>query len=392
MSDDSSEQALLERLAAIGREAGEVAHDVRNLLGVILAVADTALGRPGADAMTRDDLLLLRDAAERAAALLRQLLDGNAPVRRPFALAASLAGAAPLLRQVLGEGITLVLPPVAADGLVLADPAALERVWLNLATNARQAMGASGTLTLSLARARRPSSRTGPDRVGPDPAGEPAGTRRFLCVAVQDTGPGIPRALLPRLARPLVTGRSERGGTGLGLASVATILARVGGFLEIAGEPGQGACLLVFLPEHEAFLPEHDAAAGCEPAASGLVLLVEDEPTLSRLAERALAADGWRVLAAASAEAALARLAARPEHDPVALLVTDLSLPGLDGLALLAALREQRPDLPAIVTSGYAHGLGVLPSGAAFLAKPYALRALLALARDVTGRMPDAPG
>lgn len=413
----------LARLAAIGLNAGALAHDVRNLLGVVLATAQSALERADTTPATREDLVLLQDAAGRATGLLHQLLGGGPPAPRAFDLADSLVAATPLLRRAVGEGVAVVLAPGAAPGLALADPAQLERVWLNLAINAAQAMQGAGTLTLSVTRATRPAG-------GLSPSGS------VLCVAVGDTGPGLPTGLAARLTQPLVSGRS--GGTGLGLASVAAILARAGGSLEHAGVPGQGACWHVLLPEYgpgtevaapppvtrpspaspcasgriphvaaaalpaptmpdaapsaDACAPDQDASdrlgprpdqtASAHPPGPGLLLLVEDEPTLVRLAARALERAGWRVLAAESAEAALAELAARPSEAP-ALLVTDLSLPGLDGLALLASLRERQPGLPAIVTSGYADPAPDLPPRTAFLPKPYPMAGLLALAREV---------
>ncbi len=437
--DAPNPEALL-RLAAIGRQAGEVAHDVRNLLGVVLAAAGQV--RPAAaDAEAAEALDVLREAAGRAAALLQRLLAGEAiPAPRTIPLAATLAQAAPLIRQALGPGIALALPP-GADGLVRADPAELGRVWLNLARNAARAMGGAGTLTIGITRATRPS-----------PGG---GERRLLCVSVHDTGPGFPAAMRGRLGRPFATtsggpdspggtdgtgGAGAASGTGLGLSSVASILALVGGSLELAETPDQAASpdqagssdqtdtsdqaapsdeaaapdqatapdqaapSNQAAPSHRAGRPDQ-AAPPSQPAPTGqgarllvllpeqadpppvtgtgpLALLVEDEPSLARLAARSLTGAGWRVLGAECAESALDRLAA---GDAPQLVVTDLALPGLDGLALLSRLRERWPDLPAILTSGY----GVPPAGlaprTAFLAKPYALRDLLALARSQAG-------
>ncbi|MGI4939987.1 MAG: response regulator, partial [Janthinobacterium lividum] len=232
------------------------------------------------------------------------------------------------------------------------------------------------------------------------------GERRLLCVSVHDTGPGFPASMRDRFGRPFAAapgstgstgGPDGTGGTGLGLSSVVGILARAGGTLELAdtpeqhARPGQGALPGQGAPPGQGAQPEQHARPGpgarllvllpeqAEPppvtGTGPLALLVEDEPGLARLAARSLAGAGWRVLAADSAESALERLGADAAPQ---LVVTDLALPGLDGLVLLGRLRERWPDLPGVLTSGYAVPPTRLPPRTTFLAKPYALRDLLA--------------
>jgi two-component system cell cycle sensor histidine kinase/response regulator CckA len=214
---------------------------------------------------------------------------------------------------------------------------------------------------------------------------------RYVVIEATDTGIGIPPEILPHIFEPFFTTRRTSGGSGLGLSTVLGIARQSGGFVTVDSRPNLGTTIRVYLPRHDgADTPEARAPVPSlpqilepppAPAAptSRTVLLVEDEAPVRALAERALRQAGWAVLTADSAEAALDRLGA----EPIDLLVSDIVLPGMDGTALLARLRARRPDLPAILVSGYAESAvrGDLPlDDVAFLPKPYALKALVAAA------------
>ena len=285
------------------------------------------------------------------------------------------------LRRALG-GLALTLVPEQPDAVVRIDPAHLDRVLMNLVLNARNAMPAGGMLSVrsGVRDVTEVMSQFG-DAVTPG---------RYVTVAVRDTGTGIPAAIMPRLFEPFFTTRADTGGTGLGLASVRDLVRQAGGFLTVDSAPGRGTTVCVHLPRHatssgEATKPA-DADDGSRAAFLRLrtVLLVDDEPVLLRLAERALSRAGWGVLAAASAAAALD--AARQADPAPSLLVSDMTLPDRDGLLLVGEVRQLFPGLPAILTSGYASEAlrdQAAATGVAFLSKPYGMAELL----DTIGRV-----
>ena len=404
---DISQQTRLEaqllhsqRLQAAGQLAGGVAHDFNNLLIAVLGAADAIAGRVGADAETRDDLAQIRASAERGAALVRQLLAfGRRQTLQPRVLAINevLEDMRGLLRRLLGSNVRLELELEQPGQRVRADRTALDQVLLNLAVNARDAMPQGGVLTLRTGHMTlyRPLPR-GPETIPPG---------RYVMVEVADTGVGIPPELQPRIFEPFFTTRREQGGSGLGLATVHGIVRQSAGFLAVESAVGKGTRLRLYLPRWDGeavAIPHPPAEAGgpapshLSPAAAcmrGLVLLVEDEPVVRRVAERALGRAGWQVLAAECGEEALALLAGDPVP-PIAAIVTDLMMPGQDGTELVRAVRARlgAPALPAILVSGYA-AEEVQPSMAAaldddatlFLPKPYDGKALAARLLEVTG-------
>jgi two-component system cell cycle sensor histidine kinase/response regulator CckA len=294
---------------------------------------------------------------------------------RVVAVNRAVSDLAPLLRRSLGERVRLQLMLEEPERAVRVDPGQLDQVLVNLAVNARDAMPDGGTLTL---RTRRRTllapRRTGTETIPPG---------RYVSIEVQDTGTGIPPDILPRIFEPFFTTRPS-GGTGLGLSTVVGIVRQSGGFLEVETAPGQGSLFRILLPRSgEAPAPAIPPAAApvqATPtlAARGTVLLVEDEDAVRRLAERALQRRGWHVLSADCGEAALALLV---PGQALACVVTDMVMPGMDGAALVMELRHRlaRPDLPAIIASGYAEVLrhdAIGTAATAFLPKPYALRDL----------------
>ena len=388
------------KMQAIGQMAGGIAHDFNNLLSTILAAADSILTRAGLDATdldatsvdadTVDDTHHIRLAAERGAALVQRLLafSRRQPMRpRPVAVNTAIADLSSLLRRLLGAPIELHLVLEEPGRTVRVDPTQLDQVLVNLAANARGAMPDGGKLTI----------RTGhraiyqPETMG----GETVPAGRYVQISVEDTGAGIPPDILPRIFEPFFTTRPLTGGTGLGLSTVLGIVRQSGGFLQVDTEPGQGTMFRIVLPRSddiapvEASLPQ---TAAKDPAVDptvdptvgqGTVLLVDDEEPLRRLVERALRRAGWNVIAAGSGEDAVAELDAAA-IDQIALVVSDVVMPGMDGPTLIAILRKRWPDLPAILVSGYAESMlrgDDVPEHVSFLPKPYEMKELLALVR-----------
>ena len=356
-----------ERFRVIEARAGSVAHDLNNLMAAILAVVEEAL----ADGERQAPLLEIQAYAERGAALVRRLLGERAgECAPPIALGECLAGMAPLLRRLAGSRIKLDLAHDRPGPVVRIEPSELERVLTNLVVNARDAMPDGGEVVIRIGEIEQP----------PFPDGETAmRPGRYATIEVTDNGAGIVPDLLGRIGAPFVT--TKPAGTGLGLVAAHGIVRRAGGCLLIDSAPGQGTRVRLHLPI--------ERRAARVPTTPRAVLLVEDEDAVRRMAERGLSRRGWRVISAASAEEALAGAGdTRP-----ALLISDLALPGEDGLALHAALRRDQPGLPAILTSGYADEAlrrACAKAGAVLLVKPYALRRLLDTADDLAPGLGDS--
>ncbi|HST73880.1 MAG TPA: ATP-binding protein [Acetobacteraceae bacterium] len=386
-----------QKLQAIGQLAGGIAHDFNNLLTAILAGTDLVLGRTDLDADLREDVGQIRGGAERGAALVRQLLAfGRQQTLQPRVLAINdaIQDIAGLLRRLLGGRISLELDLETPGRLVRVDPTQLDQVLVNLAVNARDAMPGGGRLALRSGHVTlyRPLIR-GQETIPPG---------RYVMVEVEDTGVGIPAEVLPRIFDPFFTTRRESGGTGLGLSTVHGIVRQSDGFLAVESEIGKGTRFRLYLPRHDAAelvtappspkLPPAAVPVSPRPGADRgrTVLLVDDEDMIRGLAERALRQRGWEVLSADSAEAALALLEDRRAESgapPPAVLVSDVVMPGMDGPALVRAVRATQPDLPAILVSGYADETlrqDCTGPGIVFLSKPYTLKALLAAVDDMT--------
>ncbi|MBP0446230.1 response regulator [Roseomonas sp. SSH11] len=358
-----------ERLRAIGQLAGGIAHDVNNLLAIILGAMDAAiLAAPAA----APELRPAQDAAARGAALVRRLLAFARRQQlepRVLDLDEAVAAAIPMLRSLLGPRIALEFRPAALGRRVRVDPVQLDQVLLNLATNARDAMAGQGTLTIATDTAISLQEEPG----FPDPL--PPG--RWAVLDITDTGPGIRPDILPRILEPFFTTRANQGGTGLGLATIHGILRQSGGALQITSRPGHTR-FRIHLPRHEA-PAEHPAEHPATPAPTPLattppqahILLVDDEAPLRRLAATALERAGHQVTQAEDGEAALELL--ESGLHPAA-MISDIAMPGLDGMALARAARTHLPTLPIILTSGYAEaalGADMTREGINFLPKPY---------------------
>lgn len=399
-ADTTAQRALEAQLAhsqklqATGQLAGGIAHDFNNLLTAILGAADGIIARepPGE---TEEDARQVRASAQRGAALVRQLLAfGRQQTLQPRSLSVNdvITDISGLLRRLLGGQVRLQLELEQPGRMVRADPTQLDQVLVNLAVNARDAMPQGGDLTLRSGHISvfRPMT-LGAETVPPG---------RYVMIEVQDTGCGIAPDVLPWIFDPFFTTRRERGGSGLGLSTVHGIIRQSDGFLAVDTEVGRGTSVRIYLPRWDgaaaACMPKPEPAPPrrvapvSAPAGSrGVVLLVDDEDAVRHLAARALSRAGWEVLAAECGDSALALLQQRDTTaPPLAAIVSDMMMPGMDGAALLQAVRLVcgRADLPAILVSGYAESElrgGLAALGAVFMAKPYSLAQLVARLGEV---------
>ena len=385
-----------QKLQAVGQLAGGIAHDFNNLLTAVMGAAEDALTRVQPDAETVEDLEQIRSSAERGAALVRQLLAFGRQQTlqpRPVAINAAVESLSGLLRRLLGRIIRLELQLEQPGRTVRVDPTQLDQVLVNLAVNARDAMTEGGQLTLrtghiTLYRSLVRSEETIPPG-------------RYVMVEVQETGVGIPPEVLPRIFDPFFTTRRDQGGSGLGLSTVHGIVRQSDGFLAVDSLVGKGTPVRIYLPRYdgdEVVIPQSPATcvgAGSRDSkpttkraklGASTVLLVDDEEGVRRLAVRALSKAGWTVLEASSGDAALAMLAERERCTPVDAVISDMVMPGMDGMTLVRAVRAKYPFLPAILASGYAeeaiHG-DLAAEGINFVPKPYKLKALIAALEKV---------
>lgn len=385
-----------QKMQAVGQLAGGIAHDFNNLLTAIGGAAEVIFDNTQVtDPEIHEDARDIRASVARGAALVRQLLAfGRQQTLQPCAIAVNPAieELATLMRRVLGGQIRLELDLQLPGRTVRADPTQLDQVLLNLALNARDAMANGGTLTLRSGHITlyRPLSR-GPETIPPG---------RYVMIEVQDTGTGIPAHVLPRIFDPFFTTRRDHGGNGLGLSTVHGIVRQSDGFLAVESEPGAGTRFRIYLPRYEQEaqpvlpLPIVAEKLTLLPTGQRTVLLVEDEDLVRRLAGRALTQRGWQVLAADSADSAMALLKANPGQ-ALAAVISDVVMPGIDGPALVRLLRLTRPELPALLVSGYADETlraELASSGICFLAKPYGLAEMTnAMARIVSKNVPVVP-
>jgi signal transduction histidine kinase/CheY-like chemotaxis protein len=375
-----------ERIEALGRLAGGVAHDFNNVLTVILGCSEQLAERLAEDPVAAQELRQIQESATRASDLTRQLLAfGRRQVLQPRVLdpAAVVRDMLPFLSRLLPENVEVALAVAPGLGRVCADRAQLEQVILNLVLNARDAMPAGGRIDIGLADleleagapGRPPGARGGP----------------YVRLAVRDSGPGIPPEHLERVFEPFFTTRGGAGGSGLGLATVLGIVEQSGGEVVASSTPGVGACFEVRLPRDER---EPDVVASPPaPDARGreTVLLVDDDAAVRRVTQRSLETRGYRVLAASDGESA--RAVARLHPGAIDLLVTDVVMPGEGGHSLASALRAEREGLRVLFISGYDEGAiqgnGSLGPGVFFLAKPFTPSTLSERVREILDRAVD---
>jgi two-component system cell cycle sensor histidine kinase/response regulator CckA len=390
---DATEEKALEakfaqsqKMEAVGRLAGFVAHDFNNMLTGIIGFSDFLLQSHKPSDPAHADIMNIRKSAVRAAGLVGKLL---ALARQqtlqlePMLLDEMVADVAPLMKRSIGEKIELKTQYGRDLWYVRTDKLQLEQAILNLAVNARDAMPGGGTLTV---RTRNITERESKKL---DHHGMPAG--EYVLIEVEDTGTGMPPEVLAKIFEPFFTTKAVGKGTGLGLATVYGIVKQTGGFIYPESTVGKGTTFRIYLPRHMVE-PEVEAqmqkAARKEPASSdltgtGRVLLVEDEDVVRSFAARALKSRGYEVLEAGSGVEALEVMANNDGR--VDIVVSDVVMPEMDGPTLLKELRKSNPELKFIFVSGYPNDAfreSVGNEEFAFLPKPFSLPQLAAKVKE----------
>ncbi len=380
------ELAHARRLEAIGRVAGGIAHDLKNLLSPILGNSELALERVPPGAELRQPLEDIREAAERARLLAQRLLAfGRKQVLNvePLDPTTVVEQLMPMVRQLVPHGVELRMDVGRTLPGIRADRTQLEAVLLNLVANARDAMPGGGVLRISTATVALDEHRATRSGIG-------AG--RYVAIEVSDSGTGIDTAHVGRLFEPFFT--TKPMGTGLGLASAHGTVRQLGGTIEVDTAPGRGSTFRVHLPalESEAVTPSRMRRDESAPGGAETVLLVEDEPAVRRYVEAALSSLGYRVLAAEDGEDAL-RISSR-NLAAIDVLVSDLRMPAMGGRELYACLADRRPGLPTVFMSGYAGtAFGAddpVPPGTILLQKPFTRADLATAVRRVLDAQPRA--
>jgi two-component system cell cycle sensor histidine kinase/response regulator CckA len=394
-----TERDTAEKMKTVGQLAGGIAHDFNNVLSAIMMATDFLLNAHKPTDPSFEDIMQIKQNANRAASLVRQLLAfSRRQTLRPqvLDLGETLSDLTMLLRRLIGEKVTLDV--VHGRGLwpVKADISQFEQVIVNLAVNARDAMPEGGRLTL------RTANVTPQDAAAFGYKGMPEA--EYVLVEVRDSGIGISPEVIDKIFDPFFSTKEVGKGTGLGLSTVYGIVKQTGGFIYVESEPGKGSVFRIFLPRHvagaEDALPElseaeapilsetpmsdarHSVAA--DLTGRGTILLVEDEEGLRGLNARGLTSRGYTVLEAANGVEAIEVLDQRGGE--VDLVVPDVVMPEMDGPTLFKVLRERNPGIKIIFVSGYAEDAFEknLPENEkfAFLPKPFTLKQLVAAVKE----------
>ncbi len=385
-----------QKMESVGQLAGGIAHDFNNVLSAIMMATDFLLNAHRPTDPSFQDIIQIKQNANRAAALVRQLLAfSRKQTLRPqvLDLNEALSDLMMLLRRLIGERVTLT--PALSNDLwpVKVDISQFEQVIVNLAVNARDAMPGGGTLTV------RTANITAAECASFMTKGMPAAD--YVLVEVSDTGLGIPESIIDKIFEPFFSTKEVGKGTGLGLSTVYGIVKQTGGFIYAESRPGSTA-FRIFLPryipgvEADAKPVEVPAIAGAASAAGdlahaatidltgqGTILLVEDEEGLRALNARGLASRGYTVLEAGNGVEAIEVL---EREGAIDLVVSDVVMPEMDGPTLLKEMRKRHPDIKFIFVSGYAEDAfsKSLPEGnmPAFLPKPFTLKQLVAAVKE----------
>ena len=390
---DLTEQKLLEakylraqRMESIGTLSGGIAHDLNNVLTPIMMSIELLKGDLEDDPARTRILEIIHTSCRRGADLVRQVLSfarglsGEKVAIRLGQLIADLEG---IIGETFPRSIKIVSQVSEQLWPMTGDPSQIHQVLLNLAVNARDAMRQGGTLTVAASNITLDAQYAGTSRAAkPGP---------YLLLQVTDTGIGIPLEVRERIFEPFFTTKGLGEGTGLGLATVHTIVKSHGGFLEVESEVGQGTTFKIYLPASPALRASgsaHPFNAEAPLGRNELVLVVDDESSIRLITQQTLEAFGYRVLTACNGAEAVALYAKQPQQ--IALVLTDMMMPIMDGPAIIQVLKSINPLVKIIAASGIDSKANLTKAANAhvqdFLAKPYTAQALLKLIREVLDR------
>lgn len=397
---DQTEQRSLEtqffqsqKMELVGQLAGGIAHDFNNLLTAMIGFCDLLLQRHSPKDQSFADIMQIKQNANRAANLVRQLLAfSRQQTLQPRVLVITdvLAELSHLLRRLIGADIELNMVHGRDLWQVKVDQSQLEQVIINLAVNARDAVEAGGTLTIRTSNLA--SSDIGGSRHPSLPPGD------YVVLEVSDTGEGIPKEIRDKIFEPFFTTKEVGSGTGLGLSTVYGIINQTGGHIFVDSEPGKGACFTIYLPQNDGAAiaeaseaeseenPPPENAPASDLTGFGTIMLVEDEDAVRMFGARALRNKGYNVVEASSGEEALAFL--ETDADSIDVLITDVVMPGLDGPTMIRKVRESHPDMKVVFISGYTEDsfrkrLDEDAGDIHFLPKPFTLQQLAGVVKDV---------
>ncbi|MEW6404983.1 MAG: PAS domain S-box protein, partial [Chloroflexota bacterium] len=373
--------AQAQKMEAVGRLAGGVAHDYNNMLSVIIGYSELAKDKVEAEDPLLQDLNQIHAAATRSRDITRQLLafarkETIAP--EVLDLNATVENMLMILRKLIGEDIDLAWHPGKVPGPVLMDPSQLDQILANLCVNARDAIADVGRITIE----------TGKVTLDADYCSEHPGfiPGEFVLLLVSDNGCGMDRETVDHIFEPFFTTKGMGKGTGLGLSTVYGIVKQNNGFINVYSEPGRGTTFRIYLPSHSGNISVKRRSID-EQVVNGsgeTLLVVEDEMAILRLAERILSRCNYKVLLAKSPSEALEIAQAHSEQ--ISLLITDVVMPGMNGRELADQLKILCPGIRCIFMSGYTANViahrGVLDEGVQFIQKPFSTKGLAAKVRE----------
>jgi hypothetical protein len=384
--EDQFRQA--QKMEAVGRLAGGVAHDFNNILTVIVGYSEALLSKLELEDGLRLKVVEIQKGCARAASLTRQLLAfSRQQVLRPkvLNLNALVLNISQMLRRLIGEDIELITRLAQDLGPVKADPGQLEQVLMNLVVNARDAMPRGGTLNIESSNVELGDTLSGvPIAVRPGP---------YVLLTVSDTGTGFDEATRSRLFEPFFTTKELGKGTGLGLSTVYGIVKQSEGYITVDSDPGRGATFRIYLPRSAEPVNSLEVSVPAGPEkGTETILLVEDEEPVRSLMRAILEERGYRVLAASDGGEAL-RIAER-HRDRIDVLVTDVVMPGMGGRELASRLVASRPETKVLFVSGHVDTAyvdrGLLGQEGAFLQKPFKPSDLARKVRELVAADPAA--
>ena len=378
------EEQLLQsqKMEAVGRLAGGIAHDFNNILTAIKSYSELLLEDMTTDQGRVEDVKEIREAADRAAVLTRQLLAfSRQQLLRPrvLDLNTTVRDLKGMLERLIGEHIEVKTRLAPSIGMVTADPGQIEQVLMNLVVNARDAMPDGGTINIETANVE----------LDDDYARTHASTMpgEYVMLAVSDTGEGMPRETQARVFEPFFTTKEKGKGTGLGLSTVYGIVKQSGGSIWMYSEPGRGTAFKIYLPRIDGAIVDDQPLVPAKNGKGGkeTILLVEDEEAVRQVASRILRRSGYTVIEACNGNDALRQFGERGrEFD---LIITDIVMPEMGGLELAQRIREWAPSARILFTSGYTEDAvlrrSFLEPGAEFIEKPFTPARLAERARQV---------